>query len=200
MEQKKEKISISKRKPNRKLDILKAMVEMLQHPHSRRITTKELAEKLNLSEAALYRHFASKAQMYDALIDSVESTLMRMINQIEESENSGLSQAYIVATSMISMCRTQPGLPVLLAGDFLASEDERLYKHIELVLNAVRGRFRQCLRLAVMQGEITGEYQVDMRADLLLSLIIGQWTEFCKTGKVKEDDLLSQQIKFVIAP
>ncbi len=200
METQKEKISISKRKPSRKLEILKAMVEMLQHPHQRRITTKELAVRLNLSEAALYRHFASKAQMYDALIDSVESTLMLMINQVEESETSGLSQAYIVATTMISMCRSQPGLPVLLAGDFLASEDERLYKHIELVLNAVRGRFRQCLRIAVMQGEANGDYQVDMRADLLLSLIIGQWTEFCKTGKVKDDDFLSQQIKFIIAP
>ena len=107
MEEEIQKPKTRKAKPGeRKLDILKALVDLLQSSKQKHITTKVLAAHLGLSEAALYRHFASKAQMYDALIAYVESAVFTAVNQIQQSNPSGMHQARMIATTLISLTRT----------------------------------------------------------------------------------------------
>jgi len=80
-------------KGERRLEILKALAQMLEAPKWERITTAALAEKLDVSEAALYRHFASKAQMYEGLIEFIESSVFTLANRITEDEADGRRQA-----------------------------------------------------------------------------------------------------------
>lgn len=181
MEEEIQKPKTRKAKPGeRKLDILKALVDLLQSSKQKHITTKVLAAHLGLSEAALYRHFASKAQMYDALIAYVESAVFTAVNQIHQSNPSGMHQARLIATTLISLTRTNPGMVILMCGDFLTQEDERLQQRLNLLFNKLRTQLKQSLSLAVAQMEIFSDYDVQARSELLFSLILGQWVSFSK--------------------
>lgn len=181
MEEEIQKPKTRKAKPGeRKLDILKALVDLLQSSKQKHITTKVLAAHLGLSEAALYRHFASKAQMYDALIAYVESAVFTAVNQIHQSNPSGMHQARLIATTLISLTRTNPGMVILMCGDFLTQEDERLQQRLNLLFSKLRTQLKQSLSLAVAQMEIFSDYDVQVRSELLFSLILGQWVSFSK--------------------
>ena len=181
MEKEIQKPKTRKAKPGeRKLDILKALVDLLQSSKQKHITTKVLAAHLGLSEAALYRHFASKAQMYDALIAYVESAVFTAVNQIHQSNPSGMHQARMIATTLISLTRTNPGMVILMCGDFLTQEDERLQQRLNLLFSKLRTQLKQSLSLAVAQMEIFSDYDVQVRSELLFSLILGQWVSFSK--------------------
>lgn len=181
MEEEIQKPKTKKAKPGeRKLDILKALVDLLQSSKQKHITTKVLAAHLGLSEAALYRHFASKAQMYDALIAYVESAVFTAVNQIHQSNPSGMHQARMIATTLISLTRTNPGMVILMCGDFLTQEDERLQQRLNLLFSKLRTQLKQSLSLAVAQMEIFSDYDVQVRSELLFSLILGQWVSFSK--------------------
>lgn len=181
MEEEIQKLKTRKAKPGeRKLDILKALVDLLQSSKQKHITTKVLAAHLGLSEAALYRHFASKAQMYDALIAYVESAVFTAVNQIHQSNPSGMHQARLIATTLISLTRTNPGMVILMCGDFLTQEDERLQQRLNLLFSKLRTQLKQSLSLAVAQMEIFSDYDVQVRSELLFSLILGQWVSFSK--------------------
>lgn len=181
MEEEIQKQKTRKAKPGeRKLDILKALVDLLQSSKQKHITTKVLAAHLGLSEAALYRHFASKAQMYDALIAYVESAVFTAVNQIHQSNPSGMHQARMIATTLISLTRTNPGMVILMCGDFLTQEDERLQQRLNLLFSKLRTQLKQSLSLAVAQMEIFSDYDVQVRSELLFSLILGQWVSFSK--------------------
>lgn len=181
MEEETQKPKTRKAKPGeRKLDILKALVDLLQSSKQKHITTKVLAAHLGLSEAALYRHFASKAQMYDALIAYVESAVFTAVNQIHQSNPSGMHQARMIATTLISLTRTNPGMVILMCGDFLTQEDERLQQRLNLLFSKLRTQLKQSLSLAVAQMEIFSDYDVQVRSELLFSLILGQWVSFSK--------------------
>lgn len=181
MEEEIQKPKTRKAKPGeRKLDILKALIDLLQSSKQKHITTKVLAAHLGLSEAALYRHFASKAQMYDALIAYVESAVFTAVNQIHQSNPSGMHQARMIATTLISLTRTNPGMVILMCGDFLTQEDERLQQRLNLLFSKLRTQLKQSLSLAVAQMEIFSDYDVQVRSELLFSLILGQWVSFSK--------------------
>lgn len=181
MEEEIQKPKTRRAKPGeRKLDILKALVDLLQSSKQKHITTKVLAAHLGLSEAALYRHFASKAQMYDALIAYVESAVFTAVNQIHQSNPSGMHQARMIATTLISLTRTNPGMVILMCGDFLTQEDERLQQRLNLLFSKLRTQLKQSLSLAVAQMEIFSDYDVQVRSELLFSLILGQWVSFSK--------------------
>ena len=181
MEEEIQKPKTRKAKPGeRKLDILKALVDLLQSSKQKHITTKVLAAHLGLSEAALYRHFASKAQMYDALIAYVESAVFTAVNQIQQSNPSGMHQARMIATTLISLTRTNPGMVILMCGDFLTQEDERLQHRLNLLFSKLRTQLKQSLSLAVAQMEIFSDCDVRFISELLFSLILGQWVSFSK--------------------
>jgi TetR/AcrR family transcriptional regulator len=173
---------MSSTKPGqRKLQILQALAGMLEQPRGEKITTAALAARLSLSEAALYRHFASKAQMFEGLIEFIESSVFGLINQIAEREERGIDQAEALVRMLLAFAANNPGMTRVLIGDVLVGEDERLQLRMNQFYDKVELACKQALRLAASQG--TGvEDDVAARASLLVSYVTGRWHRFAKSG------------------
>jgi TetR/AcrR family transcriptional regulator len=165
----------------RKLQILQALAGMLEQPKGEKITTAALAKRLDVSEAALYRHFASKAQMFEGLIDFIESSVFGLINQIAEREEQGIAQAHAMLQMMLSFAANNPGMTRVLIGDALVGEDERLQLRMNQFYDKVEMACKQSLRLAVTQGH-GQEADVAARASLLVSYVVGRWHRYAKSG------------------
>jgi len=165
----------------RKLQILQALAAMLEHPKGEKITTAALAAKLSVSEAALYRHFASKAQMFEGLIEFIESSVFGVINQITEREENGVAQAHAMLQMLLAFAAGNPGMTRVLIGDALVGEDERLQLRMNGFYDKVELAFKGALRVAVTQGH-GREDDVAARAALLLSYVVGRWHRYAKSG------------------
>ena len=165
----------------RKLQILQTLATMLESPKAEKITTAALAARLAVSEAALYRHFASKAQMFEGLIDFIESSVFSLINQINQREESGLLQARTIVGMLLDFAEQNPGMTKVLIGDALVNEDERLQQRINQFVERVEMALRQSWRLAAVQGMVP-ESDAVPRAGLLMAFVIGRWHRFAKTG------------------
>jgi len=165
----------------RKLQILQALAAMLEHPKGEKITTAALAARLSVSEAALYRHFASKAQMFEGLIDFIETSVFGVINQITENEERGVDQAHAILQMLLSFAANNPGMTRVLIGDALVNEDERLQLRMNAFYDRIELAFKGALRLAVTQGH-GSEAEVAARASLLVSYITGRWHRYAKSG------------------
>ncbi|MCC6531411.1 MAG: nucleoid occlusion factor SlmA [Burkholderiales bacterium] len=171
------------RKPGqRRVEILHTLARMLETPRWERVTTAALAGRLEVSEAALYRHFASKAQMYEGLIEFIEESLFGLINRIAAEETSGLKQLEKTLTVLLGFAQKNPGMTRVLNGDALVYEDPRLQARINQLLDRVEASLKQSLRFAVSQGEVAAETDQSAYANLLLSLVIGRWQQFAKSG------------------
>jgi len=169
----------------RRLQILQVLAEMLQHPKGERVTTAALAAKIQVSEAALYRHFASKAQMFEGLIGFIEQTVFGLINQITQKEESGLAQVRGILQMLLAFAEKNPGMTRVLLGDALLQEDERLQERISQVLDRVEASLKQSLRIAQTQGgQIAklGQEEISIRAAVLMSYILGRWHRFARSG------------------
>ena len=165
----------------RKLQILQALAAMLEHPKGEKITTAALAARLSVSEAALYRHFASKAQMFEGLIEFIESSVFGVINQILEKEERGVDQAHAILQMLLSFAANNPGMTRVLIGDALVNEDERLQLRMNAFYDRVELACKGALRLAVTQGH-GSEPEVAARASLLVSYVTGRWHRYAKSG------------------
>ena len=165
----------------RKLQILQALAAMLEQPKGEKITTAALAAKLSVSEAALYRHFASKAQMFEGLIEFIESSVFGLFNQITEREDDGVAQAHAMLQMLLSFSANNPGMTRVLIGDALVGEDERLQLRMNQFYDKVEMALRQALRVAVTQAH-GREEDVSARAALLVSYVTGRWHRFAKSG------------------
>ncbi|HEX7633850.1 MAG TPA: nucleoid occlusion factor SlmA [Noviherbaspirillum sp.] len=165
----------------RKLQILQTLAAMLEHPKGEKITTAALAAKLDVSEAALYRHFASKAQMFEGLIEFIESTVFGLINQISEQQENGLSQVQAIAGMLLNFAERNPGMTRVLIGNALVTENERLQARMNQFIERVELALKQSLRLAVTQGQAK-EAEVPARASMIVSLVIGRWHRYAKSG------------------
>ena len=165
----------------RKLQILQALAAMLEHPKGEKITTAALAARLSVSEAALYRHFASKAQMFEGLIDFIETSVFGVINQIVENEERGVDQAHAILQMLLSFAANNPGMTRVLIGDALVNEDERLQLRMNAFYDRVELACKGALRLAVTQGH-GSEPEVAARASLLVSSVTGRWHRYAKSG------------------
>lgn len=178
------------RKPGeRKIQILRTLAEMLQEPKAEKITTAALAAKLDVSEAALYRHFASKAQMFEGLIEFIESSLFGLINQITAEEERGMAQLRAILAMLLAFAEKNPGMTRVLIGDALVNEDPRLQARINQLLDKIEAALKQCLRIAASQaaeGEaVAANAAADdpaPRANLALCYVIGRWHQFAKSG------------------
>jgi TetR/AcrR family transcriptional regulator len=169
----------------RRLQILQVLAEMLQNPKGERVTTAALAAKIQVSEAALYRHFASKAQMFEGLIAFIEQTVFGLINQINQKEESGLAQARGILQMLLFFAEKNPGMTRVLLGDALLQEDDRLQERITQVLDRVEASLKQALRIAQTQGGNWGQLgqeEVSIRAAMLMSFILGRWHRFARSG------------------
>lgn len=170
----------------RKLQILQAVAEMLEQPKGEKITTAALAAKLELSEAALYRHFASKAQMFDGLIEFIEQTVFGLINKITLEEKRGVKQIEAIVTMLLNFAQKNRGMTRVLTGDALVNEDERLQQRINQLLERIEATLKQSLRIAATQGELGEAVDVAAHANLLVCYVIGRWVQFAKSGFSRE--------------
>ncbi len=138
----------------RKLQILQTVAQMLEQPKGEKITTAALAARLELSEAALYRHFASKAQMFEGLIEFIEQTVFGLINKITQEEKSGVNQVEEIVSLLLGFAQKNRGMTRVLIGDALVNEDERLQQRINQLLDRIEATLKQSLRMAATQGEM----------------------------------------------
>jgi TetR/AcrR family transcriptional regulator len=171
---------------DRKLQILQTVAHMLEQPKSEKITTAALAARLDISEAALYRHFASKAQMFEGLIEFIEQTVFGLINKITQDEKSGLKQVEAVVSLLLGFAQKNPGMTRVLIGDALMHEDERLQQRINQMLDRIEATLKQSLRMAATQGEMGAAVDVGAHANVLLSYVLGRWMLFAKSGFVRD--------------
>src|SRR5205823_7639858 len=141
----------------RKLQILQTLATMLEQPKGEKITTAALAGKLDVSEAALYRHFASKAQMFEGLIEFIESTLFSLVNKITTDTTDGVAQATQIAQVLLGFAEKNPGMTRVLIGDALVSEDERLQTRMNQLYDRIEAVLRQALKIAQANGHWSGD-------------------------------------------
>ena len=184
----------------RRLQILQALAEMLEQPKGERVTTAALAAKLSVSEAALYRHFASKAQMFEGLIEFIESTLFGLINQITREEEHGLAQVQQITNLLLTFSERNPGMTRVLVGDALINEDDRLQVRINQLTDRLELSLKQCFRTAMVQAQLPTDTDAGARADLVLSYVLGRWARYAKGGfKRMPTENISVQIGYFVS-
>ena len=170
----------------KKLLILQTIAEMLERPAADKVTTALLAKQLQVSEAALYRHFASKAQMYEGLIEFIENSLFSVINKIGAEEQSGVKQAELIVALLLGFAQKNRGLTRVLIGDALVNEDDRLQARINQLLDRVEAALKQALRIAATSNELPQGEDAAAAANLCLCYVIGRWHLFVKSGFTRE--------------
>lgn len=169
----------------RREQILQTLAAMLEQPGAERITTAALAARLQVSEAALYRHFASKAQMFEGLIDFIEQSVFTLVHQIMErgGESEGAQRAARITAMVLQFGERNPGMVRVMVGDALVFENERLQQRMNLFFDKVEATLRQCLRpVADADGSATPTVQTQVRAAALSDLIRGRLQRYARTG------------------
>jgi TetR/AcrR family transcriptional regulator len=159
---------------------------MLEQPKGEKITTAALAARLDLSEAALYRHFASKAQMFEGLIEFIEQTVFGLVNKITTEDQDGLEQVEGIVAMLLGFAQKNRGMTRVLIGDALVNEDERLQLRINQFLDRIESTLKQSLRIATTQGKLNADADIGAHANLLLCYVIGRWQQFGKSGFARD--------------
>jgi TetR/AcrR family transcriptional regulator len=167
----------------RRVQILEALATMLEQPGAERITTAALAARLDVSEAALYRHFASKAQMFEGLIEFIEQTVFSLINQIAERESAGAAQAATTVSMLLQFAEKNPGMTRVMVGDALVYENERLQQRMNLFFDKFESSLKQGLRGgAEGEGSGTPSFDAQVRASMLTAFAVGRLQRFARSG------------------
>ena len=175
----------------RRVQILQALATMLEQPGAERITTASLAARLDVSEAALYRHFASKAQMFEGLIEFIEQTVFSLVNQIAERESaaaatdatSGTRQAGKVVAMLMQFAEKNPGMARVMVGDALVFENERLQQRMNQFFDKIESTLKQALRTpAELSGSATPSVDIQVRAAVLTAFVVGRLQRFARSG------------------
>ncbi len=176
----------------RRVQILQTLATMLQQPGADRVTTAALARRLEVSEAALYRHFASKAQMFEGLIDFVERSIFSLINKITTQEPDGLRQLRAIISMLLAFSDKNPGMTRVLVGDALINEDPRLQGRINQITDRLETSLKQSVRNAISQQRLPENTDPGARASLILAFVLGRWLLYAKSdfnrGPTKDFD------------
>ena len=168
-------------KVSRKDQILQALARMLETAPGERITTAALAEEVGVSEAALYRHFPSKARMFEGLIKFIEETLFLRISRILDDESSAETRCHNILTLLLNFSDKNPGMTRLLTGDALAGETERLRARIAQLFNRVESQLKQVLREAQIRENLKPGVSPTALANLLLATCEGRLAQFVRS-------------------
>jgi TetR/AcrR family transcriptional regulator len=167
----------------RRVQILQALAAMLEQPGAERITTAALAARLDVSEAALYRHFASKAQMFEGLIEFIEQTVFSLVNQIMEREPASTQQANKIVAMLVQFAEKNPGMTRVMVGDALVFENDRLQQRMNQFFDKIEGTLRQCLRgAAEAAGSATPSVDAQVRASVLTAFTTGRLQRYARSG------------------
>ena len=174
----------------RRVQILQALATMLEQPGAERVTTAGLAAKLEVSEAALYRHFASKAQMFEGLIDFIETSVFSLINQItaQPPDAAGTHaaphrQAARLVTMVLQFAEKNPGMARVMVGDALVFENDRLQQRMSQFFDKIEAALRQCLRGAALEnGSAQPTVDAQISASVLTSFVVGRLQRYARSG------------------
>ena len=168
----------------RKTQILQTLASMLEQPQGEKITTAALAAKVGVSEAALYRHFASKAQMFEALIEFIEESVFSLVNQITQTERDGRAQVQQMVSMLLNFAEKNPGMVRVLIGDALVHEDARLQTRINQLLDRIESSLKQALQLVVAAPGtgMPSSSLASAQSNALCAFVIGRWELFAKSG------------------
>ncbi len=167
----------------RRIQILQTLAGMLEQPGAERITTAALAAKLDVSEAALYRHFASKAQMFEGLIEFIESSVFTLVNQINERESDAAVQVRKVLTVLLQFGEKNPGMVRVMVGDALVFENDRLLTRMNQFFDRIESQLRQSLRAAAESaGSATPTVDANAQASVLPAFAVGRLQRYARSG------------------
>ena len=176
--------AVTRKRPKsgeRRIQILQALAAMLEQPGAERVTTAALAARLGVSEAALYRHFASKAQMFEGLIDFIETSIFSLLNQITEGPHSTQDKLRRMLTVLLQFAERNPGMVRVMVGDALVFENDRLQQRMNLFFDKVEAGLRQVLREATADSS-TPTIDAQVKASLALSFVLGRLQRFARSG------------------
>ncbi|MEY4253406.1 MAG: hypothetical protein RLZZ566_876 [Pseudomonadota bacterium] len=176
--------AVTRKRPKpgeRRIQILQALAAMLELPGAERVTTAALAARLGVSEAALYRHFASKAQMFEGLIDFIETSIFSLLNQITEGPHSTQDKLRRMLTVLLQFAERNPGMVRVMVGDALVFENDRLQQRMNLFFDKVEAGLRQVLREATADSS-TPTIDAQVKASLALSFVLGRLQRFARSG------------------
>jgi TetR/AcrR family transcriptional regulator len=163
----------------RRLQILQTLASMLEQPGAERVTTASLAAKIGVSEAALYRHFASKAQMFEGLIDFVDQSVVGLIRQVTDREPAGPQQAGRIVALLLQFAEKNPGMCRVMNGDALVLEHERLQDRINLLFDKIEAQLRQSLKGT---ESATPAADAQLVASVLVAFIQGRLQRYARSG------------------
>jgi len=167
----------------RRVQILQALATMLEQPGAERITTAALAARLDVSEAALYRHFASKAQMFEGLIEFIEQSIFGLVNQLGEREPDATARSRKLVTLLLQFGEKNPGMARVMVGDALVFENDRLQQRMNLFFDKVEASLRQNLReAAVLSGTGTPTVEAQADASVITAFCVGRLQRFARSG------------------
>ncbi len=175
-------------KKNRKAEILQALALELENRPGERITTANLAKAVGVSEAALYRHFPSKAKMFDALIEFSEETVFGLINQVVKQQDGIFAQIEKIISIVLTFSAKNPGITRVLLGDALIGENERLLKRTDQFFQRIETQLRQILREAELKGQFNYQGNISQFAEVLSSFVEGQLSKYVRSRFKKRPD------------
>jgi TetR/AcrR family transcriptional regulator len=177
-----EELASTRKRPKpgeRRLQILQTLAAMLEQPGAERVTTAGLAAKIGVSEAALYRHFASKAQMFEGLIDFVDQSVIGLIRQVTDREPPGSQQAARIVALLFQFAEKNPGMSRVMIGDALVLEHERLQERINLLFDKIEAQLRQSLKTS---DSAAPAVDAQVAASVLVAFMLGRLQRFARTG------------------
>jgi len=165
----------------RRVQILQTLAAMLEQPGAERVTTAALAARLQVSEAALYRHFASKAQMFEGLIEFIESSVFGLVQQITQRETDPRQCAARLVAMLLQFGEKNPGMVRVMVGDALVFEHERLQQRMNLFFDKFDAALRQALREATPASD-TPTVDANVLAGVLTAFAVGRLQRFARSG------------------
>jgi len=187
-------------KPNRKHQILECLALMLQSCPGQRITTAKLAAEVGFSEAALYRHFPSKARMFEGLIDFIEESIFSRINLILADHKETLVRCHHILHVLLVFAERNPGMCRILAGDALMGENERLHNRVHQFFEKLESQFKQVLRERKLREGKTFTISEAALASLLVSFAEGKISQYVRSGYTKKPSSdFAEQWQFLMA-
>jgi TetR/AcrR family transcriptional regulator len=172
----------NKEKPSRRQQILEALAHELEISPGERITTAGLARAVGVSEAALYRHFPSKAKMFEGLIEFIEETVFGLINRILADEKNCAGRCEKIMMVLLGFSARNPGISRILMGDALTGETERLRQRIGQFFDRIEIQFKQILREGELAGQLQGRLHVAATANLLLAVAEGRMNQYVRSS------------------
>jgi len=181
----------------RRVQILQVLSSVLGQPTPERITTASLAARLEVSEAGLYRHFASKAQMFEALIESIEDGVLAQVQHISADENGPGPRAGRIVTAVLEFGERNPGLSRVMAGDALVGEHERLQRRMTQFFNKLQAALLQCLRA---DAPLASDFSAQLKASILSAYITGRLHQYARSGfQQRPTELLEPALRHMLA-